>query len=224
MPAGPLDLHGWKKHMNEFPDRSVTSDILGICRYGARIGYDGRRNSINIYPNLSTAQDDEEIVTEEIASELADNRLKHFTNLSCLPTYYRTSPLSLVDKSDGTKRRIHHLSSPPEEGSSISSGIPEHYGTLTYSNISEAVSGIQHFGKNSLVIKRDFEKAFRYISISPLDTPLLGFHWKNRYYAEQFLPFGLRTAPYIFNLFAEAFHWILKGLLERNSLPAVIVH
>ena len=31
-----------------------------------------------------------------------------------------------------------------------------------------------------------------------------------------FLPFGLRTAPRIFNLFAEAFHWILETLYEWN--------
>ena len=197
---------------------------MGICRYGARIGYEGPRNSVNIYPNLSTAEEDEEIVTADIVSELADNRLKCYLNRSCLPTYYKASPLGLVDKSDGTKRRIHHLSYPPEEGGSINYGIPQHYGTIAYSNISEAVPGIQSLGKNSLLKKRDFEKAFRHIPISPLDTPLLEFHWQNKYYAEQFLPFGLRTAPYIFNLFAETFHWILEKLLENNSLPAVVVH
>ena len=224
MPAGPLDLIGWKKHTEIFPDQRVTSAILGICRYGARIGYQGPRNSINIYPNLSTAEEDEKIVMADIVSELADNRLKCYSNCSCLPTYYKASPLGLVDKSDGTKWRIHHLSYPPEEGASINCGIHEHYGTITYSNISEAVSGIQSLGKNSLLIKRDFKKAFRHIPISPLDTPLLGFHWQNKYYAEQFLSFGLRTAPYIFNLFAETFHWILEKWLENNSLPAVVVH
>ena len=75
-----------------------------------------------------------------------------------------------------------------------------------------------------LLIKRDFEKAFRHIPISPLDSPLLGFHWQNKYYAELYLPFGLRKAPYIFNLFAETFHWILERLLKSNGLPSVVVH
>ena len=131
MPAGPLDLNGWKKHMDEFLDESVTSAILGICHYEARIGYERPRDSINIYPNLSKTQENEEIVTEEIVSKLADNGLKYFTKLSHLPTYYRASPLGLVDKSDGTKRQIYYLSYSPEEGSSINCGIPEHYGTIT---------------------------------------------------------------------------------------------
>ena len=173
MPAGPLDLIGWKKHTEILPDQRVTSAILGICRYGARIGYEGPRNSINQYPNLSTAEENEEIVTADIVSELADNCLKCYSNRSCLPTYYKASPLGLVDKCDGTKRRIHHLSYPPEEGGLINCGIPEHYGTIAYSNISEVLSGIQSLGKHSLLIKRDFEKVFRPILISLLDTPLL---------------------------------------------------
>ena len=76
MPARPIDLIGWKKHTEIFWDQRVTSVILGICRFGARIGYEGPSNSIGICPNLSTAEEDKEIVTANIVSELADNRLK----------------------------------------------------------------------------------------------------------------------------------------------------
>ena len=44
------------------------------------------------------------------------------------------------------------------------------------------------------------------------------------YYEEQFLPFGLRTAPYLFNLFAEIFHWIVEDQLQERQLLAKIVH
>ena len=160
MPASPLDRIGWKKDTEIFPDHRVTSLILGICRYGARISYEGPRTSINIYPNLSTAEEDEEIVTADIVSELADNCLKCYSNRSCLPTYYKASPLDLVDKFDGTKPWIYHLCYPPEKGSSINCRIPEYYGTIAYSNIAEAVSWIQSPGKISLLIKRDSKKHF----------------------------------------------------------------
>jgi len=54
--------------------------------------------------------------------------------------------------------------------------------------------------------------------------PLLGFHWQEKFYAECFLPFGLRTAPYIFNLFAEVFHWILLTEFATQTLLVEIVH
>lgn len=31
-----------------------------------------------------------------------------------------------------------------------------------------------------------------------------------------FLPFRLRTAPFIFNLFSEGLHWILEWVFNRN--------
>jgi hypothetical protein len=37
--------------------------------------------------------------------------------------------------------------------------------------------------------------------------------WNDHYYNENCLPFGLSTAPILFNLFAEALHWILQSYL-----------
>ena len=150
--------------------------------------------------------------------------IKQYTSYHILPPNYIASPLGLTDKSDGRKRRIHHLSYPANTADLVNSGIPEQYGTITYSSISDAVHAIQDSEIRCLLIKRDFESAFRHIPVSPLDPPLLGFHWQSHYYAEQFLPFGLRTAPYLFNLFAETFYWILEDQFQRKGLPAKIIH
>ena len=66
------------------------------------------------------------------------------------------------------------------------------------------------------MMKRDLKSAFRHIPISPCDYWLLLFEWQGKFYVDMFLPFGLRTAPRIFNLFAEALHWILETLHEWN--------
>ena len=206
MPAGPLISEGWKKVMTNYPDRALVTALLGICKFGARIGYEGLRTKPTIYPNLQTAQANSHLLSSDIAAEQKMNRLKIYATTEQLPNHYTASPLGLIDKSDGSKRRIHHLSYPTSGMESINGGIPECYGTIAYSSVSEAIEAIQAFGQNCVLLKRDFESAFRHIPVSPLDIPLLGFHWQDSYYAEQFLPFGLRTAPYLFNLFAEAFH------------------
>lgn len=217
MPQGQLNQDGWKRLGKDYPDRAVVNSILGICQFGARIGYIGERDTIRIHPNLSSASECSELVTAEIHTELEKKRIRQYRTFSSLPLHYIASPLGLTDKSDGTKRRIHHLSYPTNSSESINNGIPELYGTISYSTISEAVSAIQEFGERSQLVKRDFESAFRHIPVSPIDAPLLGFHWNETYYEEQFLPFGLRTAPYIFNLFAEVFHWILERQLHQTS-------
>lgn len=224
MPAGQLNFAGWQQLLAHYPDSDLTNAILGICRFGARIGYEESRGPIRIFPNLSSADESPVTVTADITTELNQKRITCYTDIRHLPEHFTASPLGLTDKSDGSKRRIHHLSYSENEENSINGGIPEEYGRITYSSVEDAISAIQMFGPCCFLLKRDFENAFRHIPIAPDDAPLLGFHGQNKYYTEQFLPFGLRTAPYLFNLFAETFHWILASDLQKNNLPAVVVH
>ena len=224
MPASPLKIAGWRTLTRAYPNRPVIEAILGICQFGARIGYEGQRHSSRIFQNLTSALECPEIVTTGIKAELEKDRLVCYQDKSVLPDDITASPLGLIDKSDGSKRWIHHLSYPPDQTTSINNGIPEDYGTISYSTISEATAAIQTFGSSCLLVKRDFENAFRHIPISPIDLPLLGFEWTQKYYSEQFLPFSLRTAPYLCTLFAEVFHWILADVLRQNAMPAEIIH
>ena len=202
----------------------MVEAILGICQFAASIGYESQRRLVTIYPNLASAIDNKEIVTAEISKEVMLNRLACYTEFSQLPQQFATSPWGLTDKLDGLKRRIHHLSYPTSNTSSINGGIPEEYSMISYSTISKAISAVRQFGKGSWLIKRDFENAFRHVPVAPLDTRLLGFEWQGRYYAERFLPFGLRIASYIFNLFAKVFHWVVTTKLENEGILGEVVH
>jgi len=173
---------------------------------------------------LTSARDTPELVTNDITEELVRKRLEYYPNPSILPAYFVASPLGLTDKSDESKHEIHHHSYAPNEPGSINGRIPEHYGTIAYSTVSEAISAIQKFGNGCSLLNRDLESAFRHISISPLDTPLLEFEWEEKHYAERYLPFSLRTAPYLFNLFAKTFDWILAKHFKSINMPVEIIH
>ena len=49
--------------------------------------------------------------------------------------------------------------------------------------------------------------------MAPNYSWLLGFRLCRKFYKETFSTFGLATAPFIFNLFAEALHWIIVSFL-----------
>ena len=65
-------------------------------------------------------------------------------------------------------------------------------------------------GKGALMVKVDSEKAYRIVPIRPEDRYLLGMKWRNKYFVDLALPFGLRSAPGIFNILADPFEWILQ--------------
>ena len=38
----------------------------------------------------------------------------------------------------------------------------------------------------------------------------MGIYWQSQYYIDHYLPFGLRSAPFLFNQISDALEWILK--------------
>lgn len=205
----PLKASAFLNLMDDYPDPNFPMLLADIINYGAKIGYNGPNRTKTIRRNHPSAQYNAKVISEEIAKELSLGRLRRLSNL---PDKYYCSPLGLVPKvSDGKQtgwRRIFDLSSP--KGGSVNDNIPAEFGTLQYETFKAAVDAIAAAGRGTKLMKRDLKSAFRMVPVCSEDQWLLIFEWKGAYYQELFLPFGLRTAPFIFNLFGEAFEWILQ--------------
>ena len=67
---------------------------------------------------------------------------------------------------------------------------------------------MMQFGPNTLLAKVDIKNAFRLIPVHPGDRHLLAMQWHNQVYVDGCLPFGLRSAPKLFNLMADLLSWI----------------
>ena len=63
----------------------------------------------------------------------------------------------------------------------------------------------------SLLWLTDLKSAFRLIPIHPDDWNFLGIYWQTKFYVDLYLPFGLRSAPFLFNLLSDALEWIIKN-------------
>ena len=163
--------------------------IVEIARYGARIGYQGKREGQRIARNLTSADELPEILEKDLTEQGSHDRLATYQSQASLPPHFYASPLALVDKPYGKKRSIHHLSHPT--GDSIYDGVPTTFGEINSSSVYDVIAIIEQLGPETIMIKRDFVDAFRQIPVSPEDTPLLGFSFRNKFYAERFLPFGL---------------------------------
>ena len=117
----------------------------------------------------------------------------------------------MVPKHDSGWRRIHDLSFP--YGQSVDDGIPQEWGALEYATFDDAVNALLRQGPGAQFVKSELKDAFRHIPVATSDQWLLGFHCDGHYWMERYLPFGLRTAPFLFDLFAKALNWILIAVL-----------
>ena len=212
---GPLVADKWKWWTRSHPDCGFASAIGQIIRRGVKLGYQGPEQ-LQLHPPHPSALQAPHVLRADIEKQLHHDRL---TVLQERPSHkFMASPLSLVPKGDGGFRRIHDLSHPI--GCSVNDHIPHDHGALEYVSFDDAVDAILKQGVGAQLVKRDLSDAFRHIPVALSDRWLLGFWFEGVFYEERFLPFGLRTAPCIFDLFAKALNWILIAVLCWS----IIVH
>ena len=197
----PLRREAWRRLLSSYPG-NLPLLLDGILTFGARLGYEGPEQFI-LSRNLPIELPDHDVLDKKAAADLAAGLIAPITpKHPCM-----VSPLGVVPKGDGGRRRIHHLSYP--EGESVNDLIPAEYASITYVTFDAIVADVLQAGRGCTIIKRDIRDAFRMVPVATNDRWLLGFGWKGVFYTECALPFGLCTAPFLFNLFAEGLHWIL---------------
>ena len=107
-----------------------------------------------------------------------------------------------------------HLSAPP--GSSINDYISQTEYSLHYSSVDDAIQLLSTWESGGLMAKVDLKSAFRMVPVRHEDWELLRIYWRDHYYIDTCLPFGCRSAPFLFNQFATAIHWILAENYQAN--------
>lgn len=130
------------------------------------------------------------------------------------------SPMGAFErKRSGKVRVIHDLSWPPGQG--INAFIDDQICTLEYITIDNVVHHVKKYGPGTLMGKLDLQDAFKHVVVRPEDWHLLGSTWVNssgitEYYVDTVLPFGLRSAPKLFNNFADGLHFVMvvKGVTD----------
>ena len=175
--------------------------------HGFAIGYTGP--PLTHRPaNLSSAHDHPDVITSYVSAECM---LGHTAGPFSSPPFhpFNVNPLGAIPKKNSGKwRLIMHLSHP--HGASVNDGIPIDDFSLRYITVDSAADAIMSLGRGCYLAKADIKSAFRVCPVRPIDQPLLGFQWKNRFYYDRVLPFGLRSAPFIFNCLAKTLCWILR--------------
>ena len=203
----PLVVDQWAKFLLNHPDTDYRDYLLKGLKSGFHIGFDyANHTHESAKANMKSAQENPAVVNQYIQRELACNRFIGPVN----PSLVNVNRFGVIPKrhQPGKWRLITDLSHPP--GLSINDGIEPRLCSVHYSSVDEAVGLIREKGHAVFLAKVDIENAYRLVPVHPDDRHLLGMSWNQATYVDTALPFGLRTAPKIFNALADALHWILS--------------
>ena len=127
------------------------------------------------------------------------------------------SKLGVIPKKHhaGKWRLIVDLSSPA--GASVNDFIDPSLCSLTYE-----AEFVLRSGRGTLLAKLDIKSAYRNIPVHTGDRHPLGIRWRGRTLVDACLPFGLRSAPKIFNATADALEWIITH--QGGSRIKFVIH
>ena len=153
-------------------------------------------------------------IDEFLAAECAAGRILGPFERSTVPMVHINRIGAVPKSSPGKYRLIVDLSYP--EGHSVNDGICEANCSLSYISVEMAAQSILKLGRGAEMAKVDIRNAYRNIPVHPDDRWLLGVLWRGGVFIDAALPFGLRSAPKIFNAVADALEWIGRRNGIRN--------
>ena len=210
--ASPLTVEAWEAGLASHPDQLFAGFVLRAIRHGVRVGFE--RGSVQLKPrnhNMLSCMEHPEVVDRYIEEEVAKGRLRVVGPCElALHLGIQCSPFGVIPKKSRPNawRLIVDLSSP--EGHSVNDGISKELASVSYMSVDDVIACILNLGRGTLMAKRDIKQAYRNIPVHPQDQFLLGMKWRDTVFVDTRLPFGLRSAPLLFTVIADALQWMLQ--------------
>jgi hypothetical protein len=124
-----------------------------------------------------------------------------------------------LGKDTGKVRRITNAKAPtPCTGVSVNDLLSAGWSTVDVPRTREFVIMIDEAGISATLLKEDIWAAFRLMPIRLLDLPFMVFRCGNEHFLDTIMTFGMKSAPRIFNVFADVIMYILhKHGVERGK-------
>ena len=204
----PLQFAEWEALLNGHPDREFVGYIVRGLRQGFRVGFNRSQKLSSAKRNMRSALEHPGVVQGYLDLELVGGRLLGPFQPGQLQKVH-ISKFGVIPKGHqpGKWRLIVDLSHP--EGASVNDGIDPALCSLRYVRVDQIARHILELGVGSEMAKIDIRSAYRIIPVHPEDRHLLGMRWDGMEYVDAALPFGLRSAPKVFNAVADALELIL---------------
>lgn len=209
----PLKIEQWASMLRDHPDRAFANYVTSGIGNGFRIGFSrtgefGPKLS-SARKNMRSANENPEVIADYLREESQRGVLLGPFGRHEAPDIH-LSRFGVIPKANkpGKWRLIVDLSHP--EGKSVNDGISPDLCSLHYLKVDEVARRLLKLGPGALMAKLDIRSAYRMVPVHPDDRWLLGMQWQGLIYVDAALPFGLRSAPKIFNAVADALEWIVR--------------
>ena len=216
--VSPLNVAQFRRDLAGHPNQQAVSYVLDGLQHGFRLGFRPTRRLRVAEKNKPSAFQNPTVIDDYLANEVSRCRVAGPFPLLPLPNL-QISSFGVIPKKGqpGKWCLIVDLSSP--RGSNVNDGINPDDFSMHYIKLDQIISMVAKHGPGAMMAKFDVEAAYCNIAVHPEDRYLLGLKWRGQFFVDLALPFGLRSAPYIFNCVADLVEWII---VNKYSVAALM--
>ena len=205
----PLKIPAWKERLRHHHDHEYARYITTGLEHGFHIGIEAAANLTPATQNMMSARQNPSVIQDYLEKEVEQgNILGPFTTSDAPRVHINRFGAIPKKHQPGRWRLITDLSFPV--GTSVNDAIDPRPCSMAYVSVDQVAGQALTLGKGSLLAKIDVKSAYRLIPICPSDRMQLGMRWNNAIYVDGKLPFGLRSAPKIFNALADGLEWCVS--------------
>jgi hypothetical protein len=207
-----LNIKKWRQYLQPFP---IYKDLLNYLTYGFPVNYVSDHPPTTEKRNHSSADLFPNHIDSHIDTELRHSALLGPFSHPPFQQWSHSSPLmTRPQKGSANRRVITDLSWPI--GASVNSSVPRdeyqgHPNKTVLPTLQDILALVRHFGRNSYLYSIDVARAYSQLRVDPLDWPLQGIQWAQKYYTATSVQFGSRWGAYACQLTQTAVCDILKS-------------
>ena len=210
-------LQAWRAMLHNHPDELFRDWVVAGITDGFRIGFNWSSPLTSATRNIPSAYEQSQAVDKYVADEVAAGNLIEMGPRTAAGAHsIQINRIGVIPKghTPGRWRIITDLSFPP--GQSVNDGIAAEKCSLEYTTVDRVAGAALALGRGALLAKIDIKSAYRLLPVHPADRVLLGCKWQGKIYVDGKLPFGLRSAPKIFNAVADALEFCFRQAGVEN--------
>ena len=205
----PINVDRFQHELCHHPNPDKVAYVVQGLRDGFHLGFNYSTSLKSATGNMASALLNPQVIDNYLQSEVQSGRVAGPFSQPPLPVLHM-SRFGVIPKrhQPGKWRLILDLSTPA--GHSVNDGITGEDYSLQYMKVDDIIAGIMRLGRGSLMAKFDVQNAYRIVPVHTEDRQLLGMKWRGAFYVDMVLPFGVRSAPYIFTCIADLVEWVAK--------------
>ena len=200
---------GWRELLESFGDDKQDYHFImdGVMHGFKIVDADSQIQSYSATNYKSATRDAFGFINDLLLSEIDSGKL---SVTSVKPTCIHA--LGAVPKSSGGFRPISDASRP--EGRSVNCFMSSTFQHFKFSSIDDIC---EELTRGAFLAVSDISAAYRSVLIRPEDRQYQGLSWvidgEEQYLSDNFLSFGTRVAPYVFNKMTDL---VSRGMRERG--------